>query len=183
MFSYIPLIGLGPVQVSLFVQTVAPFCCSSHPQDSCSSEPYCPLRSQPFCLREVGGFCPKAREKKIKPSNLPRKMPMAELHFWARSTAAPGTSPSAVSKAASARAPLPGTDVLGPLAVLNSPAQQSGAPLRREVSGPGAERATAGARHLAASNSLCPVMKLCDSDPSSGIAPRGLESQGRCPRS
>lgn len=69
MFSYVPLIGLGPIQVSLFIQIRSPPCfhCSSLPpvlQDGCSSDPCSSLCSQPFCFREMGGFRPKARKKK-----------------------------------------------------------------------------------------------------------------------
>lgn len=175
MFSYVPLIGLGPVQVSLFIQTQSPPCfhCSSLPpvlQDGCSSDPCSSLCSQPFCLREMGGFCPKARKKKKSPATCQEKFP------WLSCTLGPGArQPRGLCCELFPKLPLhgqamPGTESLGPSAALIGQAGQSKVDSQREYLVLELSMSAACVRHRAALNSLLLAMKLLDSNLSLGIA-------------
>lgn len=166
MFSYLPLTGLGPIQVSVFIQTLSlppPFLLLEPPtraafcRTGAPPSPAPPCAHKPLCLREMGGFCAKARLKK-KPSNPPRKIPMAQLHSWARNKAVLGALPSAISKAPSAQAPLPGVEGLRPSAAPISRAWQSKADLQREGSGSGAQCA----RRLRAAPCRLELPSPCD---------------------
>ena len=95
MFSYVPVIGLGPVQVSLFIQAPSPPLSLLEPPTSSAGRLLLralllPALTAPLLQGNGRIFLSKSQKKK-KPSNPPRKIPMAQLRSWARNKAAPGT--------------------------------------------------------------------------------------------
>lgn len=125
IFSYVPLIGLGPIQVSLFIQTLSSSCFAVQAAHqfcrmATPPSPVPPSAHSPSASGQWDDFVlkpGKKKKEKRRPATSQEKFPWLSC-TGARNKAALGTSPSAISKAASAQAPLPGIEGLGPSAAL-----------------------------------------------------------------